>query len=486
MRSRQMLARAVLLSAFLCSLLLQAPLQFQSSAQGPMAKPIVPFSLELLDGTRRISSQELNGKVVVIIFWAAWCGSCRTEMSQVQKLYERYRDTSDVAVLSIVDGRNLPEVRTFLTENRYSFPVLISNGYMSEAKIDSFPRAWFVDGTGSMRYAKAEETERLFEEFSERVEQMRESEAPNSRSSLAFVVHGGVDDARPGELSPADEKAVRAGIMRALNAGYAVLQRGDSSVDAVEAALRTFEDDTTFDAGRGSVVNTEGAAELDAAIMDGKTLKAGAVAAVQHIAHPISLARLVMDRSPHVMLVAEGSEKFATSLGIETVPNSYFITRSRNEKYQQWLRSHVTPGNDRKHHGTTGAVGLDRNGNLAAGTSTGGTSWKLPGRVGDSPLIGAGTYASNALGCAVSSSGAGEYFIRNTVATDICRRVSYLHQTIDQAADYVINTELKEQKGDGGVIVLDRTGHFVRVFNTNAFWVGYIDGNGKAVVQIWK
>jgi L-asparaginase / beta-aspartyl-peptidase len=309
------------------------------------------------------------------------------------------------------------------------------------------------------------------------------AQTPNS--PLAFVVHGGVDNVKRDQLSAADEKAIREGVTRALTAGYAVLKEGGTSLNAVESALRTFEDETTFDAGRGAEVNTEGVAELDAAIMDGRTLKAGSVAALHHIAHPISLARLVMDRSRHVMLVGEGAEKFAKSQGVKTVPNSYFITASRRDKYEQWLHSTKSAPSDVHHHGTTGAIALDRDGNLAAGTTTGGTPWKLPGRVGDSPIIGAGTYASNTLGCAVSSSGTGEFFIRNTVAGDICRRASYLHQSIDQAAEYVINTELKQQGGDGGVIVLDGTGHFVRIFNTNAFWVGYIDTNGNPTVLLF-
>jgi alpha-galactosidase len=436
-------------------------------------------------GGQKISSNDLKGKIAVVAFWAAWCGPCRAEMPELQKLYEKYQHDPDVAVLTIVDSRDLKPVTEFVAAQHLTLPVFLSNGYMSKVDIDSFPRTWFVDRQGSIRYVETEEKDHLFDEFSARIERMR-TESPSSRTPVAFVVHGGVDSAKRGELSAAEEVAIKVGITRALNAGYAVLKRGDSSIDAVEAALRSFEDDTTFDAGHGSVVNTEGVAELDAAIMDGETLKAGSVAAVQHIPHPISLARLVMERSPHVMLVAEGAEKFATSQGMEKVPNSYFITPSRKEKYQQWLRSHGAAADSKKHLGTTGAVALDSKGNLAAGTTTGGTSWKLPGRVGDSPLIGAGTYASNSLGCAVSSSGTGEYFIRNTVATDICRRTSYLHETIDEAADYVINTELKEQGGDGGIIVLDRTGHFVRVFNTNAFWVGYIDPDGNPVVEIFR
>jgi beta-aspartyl-peptidase (threonine type) len=293
-----------------------------------------------------------------------------------------------------------------------------------------------------------------------------------------------VDDFKPGELSPANEAALSTGITRALKAGYAILKRGGTSVDAVEAALRSFESDTLFDAGRGSVVNRAGVAELDAAIMDGRTLKAGSVGAVQHIAHPISLARMIMDRTPHIMLVGQGAEAFALSQGMDTVPNSYLITAGMRKEYERWCKTHPVYL-VRKQHGTTGAVALDVHGNLAAGTSTGGTNWKLPGRVGDSPIPGAGTYASNALGCAVSSSGTGEYFIRNTIAADICHRAAYLHQSVDQAADYVINTELKAQQGDGGVIVLDRTGHLARVFNTNAFETGQIDPDGRVVIQFF-
>ncbi|HEY1759349.1 MAG TPA: isoaspartyl peptidase/L-asparaginase [Bryobacteraceae bacterium] len=297
-----------------------------------------------------------------------------------------------------------------------------------------------------------------------------------------LIVHGGVDDAGPGQLSAQDEAAVRAGITRALTQGYAVLQGGGTSVDAVEAALRTFEDDTTFDAGRGAVVDTDGVAELDAGIMDGQTLQAGSVAAVHHIAHPISLARVIMERTKHVMLVADGAEQFAQAQGIALVPNSYFITPSRSQKYEQWKAQHrPTSG----HLGTTGAVALDIRRNLAAGTTTGGTSWKLPGRVGDSPILGAGTYASNAFDCAVSSSGIGEYFMRDTIAVDICHRVAYLHQTIDQAADFAIHTELKTQGADGGVIVLNRERHFVEVFNTKAFWRGSIGADGKPHVEIF-
>jgi L-asparaginase / beta-aspartyl-peptidase len=308
--------------------------------------------------------------------------------------------------------------------------------------------------------------------------------AQNRNPPLALVVHGGVDDRKPGELTPADEAAIRAGIVRALTTGYAVLEKGGPSVDAVEAALRTFEDDSVFDAGRGSVLNSEGVAQLDASIMDGRTMKAGSVAALEHIAHPISLARMVMDRTPHVMLVANGAEEFAKSQGVEMVPNSYFITESRRKKYEQWrFQQNSEPA---RHHGTTGAVALDAHGDLAAGTTTGGTSWKLPGRVGDSPIPGAGTYASNELGCAVSSSGTGEYFIRYAVAADICHRMAYLHESADQAASYIVHSELKQQGGDGGVIVLDRTGRSVRVFNTNAYWRGYIDATGKPVVELYE
>lgn len=308
-----------------------------------------------------------------------------------------------------------------------------------------------------------------------------------SHSPLVLVVHGGVDDAGPGELSAQDETAIRAGIARALTNGYAVLKKGGSSLDAVEAALRTFEDDASgeFDAGRGAVVDTDGVAQLDAAIMDGQTLKAGSVAAVEHVAHPISLARLVMERTQHVMLVGDGAEKFAQSQGITLVPNSSFITPDRRKKYEHWRELHGQAISGH-HLGTTGAIALDPRGNLAAGTTTGGTSWKLPGRVGDSPILGAGTYASNQLDCAVSSSGTGEYFMRDAIAVDICHRTAYLHESIDQAANFVIHRELKEQHGDGGVIVLDRTGHFVSSFNTKAFWRGSIGADGIPHVELFQ
>jgi beta-aspartyl-peptidase (threonine type) len=299
-----------------------------------------------------------------------------------------------------------------------------------------------------------------------------------------LLVHGGVDDAGPGQLTTQDEAAIRAGLTRALRQGYAVLKKRGTSVDAVEAALRTFEDGTTFDAGRGAVVNADGVAQLDAAIMDGQTLQAGSVAAVEHIAHPISLARMVMERTHHVMLVGAGAEEFARAQGIELVPNSTLITQSKREKYEHWKAQQN--GTTSGHHGTTGAIALDIHGNLAAGTTTGGTSWKLPGRVGDSPILGAGTYASNSLGCAVSASGTGEFFMRDTIAVDICHRMAYLHQRIDQAADFVIHTELKAQHGDGGVIVLDGTGHFVASFNTRSFWRGWIGSDGKPHVEIFQ
>jgi beta-aspartyl-peptidase (threonine type) len=310
---------------------------------------------------------------------------------------------------------------------------------------------------------------------------MTAQQTPTVRPVL--VVHGGVDDAGPGQLNAEEQASIRSTTTRALANGYAVLKKGGSSLDAVEVALRTFEDDTTFDAGRGAVVNREGVVQLDAAIMDGRTLQAGSVAVLEHIVHPISLARIVMERTHHVMLVGAGAEEFARSQGMALVPNSYFITESRRRKYEQWK---TQPKDVVSHHlGTTGAIALDIHGNLAAGTTTGGTSWKLPGRVGDSPIVGAGTYASNAFGCAVSSSGTGEYFMRDTIAVDICHRVAYLHQTIDQAADFVIHSELKTQGGDGGVIVLNGDGHFVEVFNTKAFWRGSIGPDGKIEVEIF-
>jgi beta-aspartyl-peptidase (threonine type) len=318
-----------------------------------------------------------------------------------------------------------------------------------------------------------------------------------STTHPAFAMHGGAGKILKQNIKPEVEAAIRADLEQALTTGYAILQRGGTALDAIEAAIRVLEDSPRFNAGKGAVMTAQGTFELDASIMDGQTLAAGAVAGLMHIKNPISLARLVMTKSPHVMLIGSGAEAFALSQGIDTVPNEYFATDVRHQQYEKWRdsvagkptqQSSADPANAWADHkyGTVGAVALDRQGNLAAGTSTGGTPFKRWGRVGDSPIIGAGTYASNKAGCAVSGTGVGEYFIRNTVAADICKRVEYLHESIDKAAKHVINDVLVPQGGDGGVVVMDKKGHSVHVFNTDGMFRGYIDANGKPVVELYK
>jgi beta-aspartyl-peptidase (threonine type) len=275
-------------------------------------------------------------------------------------------------------------------------------------------------------------------------------------------------------------EARRDGMVKAIQAGYAILARGGTSLDAVEATIRLMEDSGLYDAGRGAYYTKDGVPEMDAAIMDGGTLQAGSVASVKHIANPIHLARLVMEKTPHVLLVSDGAEEFAKSQGIELVSPYYFYTDREWKRFQDARKEKPASG-----HGTVGVVALDRAGNLAAGTSTGGTVLKMPGRVGDSPIIGAGTYANNN-SCAVSATGTGEYFMRNVVASDICARVRYLHVSLDRAANDVVMKELVEQNGDGGVIALDRQGNIATPFNTTGMLTGAVHEDGKIKLSGWS
>jgi beta-aspartyl-peptidase (threonine type) len=236
-----------------------------------------------------------------------------------------------------------------------------------------------------------------------------------------------------------------------------------------------------FDAGRGAYYTKEGVPEMDAAIMNGRTLEAGSVASVKHIANPIHLARLVMEKTPHVLLVGEGAEEFAKSQGIELVSPYYFYTEREWKRFQDAEKEKKAGSG----HGTVGVVALDQAGNLAAGTSTGGTVLKMPGRVGDSPIIGAGTYANNE-GCAISATGVGEYFMRNVVASDICARERYLHVSLDQAADDVVMKELVAQHGEGGVIALDRQGNVATPFNTTGMLTGVVRADAKIKMSGWS
>src|SRR6184192_904509 len=310
---------------------------------------------------------------------------------------------------------------------------------------------------------------------------------------FGLVIHGGAGTIDRAKMTPEKEREYRAGLERALAAGYDILKRGGSSLDATEAAVRVLEDDPHFNAGKGSVFTSAGTNEMDAAIMDGKTLAAGAVAALKHVKNPISLARLVMEKSGHVMMDGEGAEAFARENGIELVDQKYFFTQERWEALQKIKAAEKdrTGGagkavfiTDQDRHGTVGAVALDKNGNLAAATSTGGTTNKRPGRVGDTPVIGAGTYANNAT-CAVSGTGDGEYFIRAAVGHDISALMEYRGMSLDDATQAALD-KVAKLGGKGGLIAIDQQGNIVLPFNTAGMYRGYVDPNGKFAVEIYK
>jgi beta-aspartyl-peptidase (threonine type) len=312
--------------------------------------------------------------------------------------------------------------------------------------------------------------------------------------NVALVIHGGAGTILRKNMTPEVEAQYREKLTEALNTGYQILLKGGSSVDAVEATLRVMEDSPLFNAGKGAVFTAAGTNELDAAIMDGKTLKAGSVAGLHHVRNPISLARRVMENSRHVMMIGDGAEIFAKDQGLELVAPYYFWTERRWRSYEQSRDSaekakagKPSTGSldPEKKYGTVGAVALDKNGNLAAGTTTGGINWKEYGRVGDAPIIGAGTYANNE-SCGISATGQGEIFIRHTVASDICARVKYLHQSIGQAANDVIMKEMVSAGGEGGVIAMDAHGNIATPFNSAGMYRGWVSPDGKLVVKIFR
>jgi len=300
-----------------------------------------------------------------------------------------------------------------------------------------------------------------------------------------LVIHGGAGVVAR-DVTPEREKAVRAALQRALESGYAQLKAGKPALDAVTAAITILEDDPLFNAGKGAVFNHDGKNELDAAIMDGSTLRAGSIANVHRVKNPILLARAIMEQSPHVMMVGDGAEQFAKSVGIELVAPGYFHTDERWRQLQSALkeeREKTAAPAKAPHHGTVGAVALDTQGHLAAGTSTGGMTNKRYGRVGDSPIIGAGTYANAK--CAVSATGWGEYYIRANAAHDICARVEYGGKPLAQAAKEVVMDVIPKLGGDGGVIALDADGNFAMPFNTEGMYRGWVDKNGKIHIAIF-
>ena len=298
-------------------------------------------------------------------------------------------------------------------------------------------------------------------------------------------IHGGAGTIERGRMTAAQEAEIRAALERSLAAGAAILASGGTALDAVEAAVRVLEDDANFNAGRGAVLNTEGLAELDASIMEGTGRNAGAVAGATRAKSPIALARAVMDKSPHVMLAGSGADAFARQQGLEIVDRDYFVTERRREQLKRRktaLRTGSPPEKDWK-YGTVGAVAQDANGHMAAATSTGGTSAKLPGRIGDSPVIGAGTYADDRA-CAVSATGAGEFYIRNAVAYNICTRILFLGESAQTAAD-TVQQETLDLGGDGGVIVLDAAGNAAFSFNTPGMYRGRARAGEATVIGIY-
>ena len=306
-------------------------------------------------------------------------------------------------------------------------------------------------------------------------------------SDPLLVIHGGAGVER-GDLNADEERAARSALEAALRRGYEQLKAGRPALDAVTAAITLLEDDPTFNAGRGAVFTHDGRNELDSSLMDGATQRAGAVAGVSRVRNPILLARAVMEKSAHVMMVGEGAETFAREQGMELVDPSWFRTDRRWQQLQRALREEAAGQahadlETARHFGTVGAVARDAKGRLAAGTSTGGMTNKRYGRVGDSPVIGAGTWADAE--CAVSGTGWGEFYIRAAAAHQICTRIAYLQESPAQAGEEVINKRIPQMGGDGGAIVLDAKGRIGLPFNTQGMYRGWIGADGVPHVAIY-
>jgi beta-aspartyl-peptidase (threonine type) len=322
-----------------------------------------------------------------------------------------------------------------------------------------------------------------------------------AEGNYILVIHGGAGTILKSQMTPEKEAAFRAGLTQALQAGYNALQSGKASIDAVQAAINVLEDDSLFNAGKGAVFTHDGHNEMDASIMDGKTRSAGAVAGVTIIRNPIDAARAVMEKSEHVMLAGRGAEQFAREIGLTIVDPSYFYTSQRWNDLQDALKEdslkqlnkkqafNSAPGklgsiNVDYKFGTVGCVALDKNGNLAAGTSTGGMTNKRYGRIGDSPIIGAGTYADNNT-VAVSCTGWGEFYIRNVVAHDLSAMMEYKGSSVQDAGRAVIE-KVGKMGGDGGLIALDKHGNIAMPFNTEGMYRGCVTRDGKIEVYIYK
>lgn len=329
-------------------------------------------------------------------------------------------------------------------------------------------------------------------------QQQRKSESMEEEQYV-LAIHGGAGTILKKNITDSMEQAYRAVLEQALIVGYEKLKQGGSSLDAVEQAIHIMEDSPLFNAGKGSVFTHDGKNEMDASVMDGKTLAAGAVAGVRTIKHPISAARAVMEKSEHVMMAGQGAEQFAKQVGLELVDPSYFWTQSRWDALQkikkedhaktvldhdQKLGSRLGIVNKDHKFGTVGCVALDNQGNLAAGTSTGGMTNKKFGRVGDSPIIGAGTYANNAT-CAVSCTGWGEFYIRNVAAYSVSALMEYKGDNLQQASHAVID-RIGKMGGDGGMIAMDKFGHVSMPFNTAGMYRGTVTKEGKIKIAIYK
>ena len=311
----------------------------------------------------------------------------------------------------------------------------------------------------------------------------------SDRAPYGLVIHGGAGTITRARLTAEQEADIRAALAEAIDAGHAVLDQGGEALDAVVAAILILEDSPVFNAGKGAVFTYDGDHELDASIMDGRDRNAGAVASVRTVRNPIVAARAVMEQSPHVMLAGSGADEFARVVGAEQVPNEYFATDFRRRQLEQ-LKEREAAGEAwrpmivESKFGTVGAVALDRHGNLAAGTSTGGTTNKRFGRVGDSPVIGAGTFADNE-SCAVSATGHGEYFIRNVVAYEVCIQMRYQDRPLVDAANQVVHERLVKAGGDGGLIAIDRQGHIAMPFNTEGMYRAWRVGRQEAGIAIY-
>ncbi|KUI98727.1 isoaspartyl peptidase/L-asparaginase family protein [Vibrio sp. MEBiC08052] len=307
-------------------------------------------------------------------------------------------------------------------------------------------------------------------------------------NEYSIAIHGGAGAMSKGKLTPEQESEITTVLKNIVEDGLASLKEGASALDVVQVAVNMLEDCVWFNAGKGAVFNHAGTHELDASIMCGKTLDAGAVSGIRYSPNPINVARAVMDNSPHIYLGGEGAEQFVRDIGLVEVDNTYFSTEMRYQQLQSALKAQeviLEPTQNDYKYGTVGAVAFDKHGNLAAATSTGGITNKQYGRIGDSPVIGAGTYANNQT-CAVSATGHGEHFLRHVVAHNISSRMALAHESLEQAANHVIFTDLKSTGGSGGVIAVDHQGNIVLPFNTEGMYRGWGGSNQPAQAKIYE